>query len=356
MPLDDHEVGSPEWEAEVERLDIEEQAERDGVAAAATEAKELADKEVEDKAAADAAAAAAAAAPKTEPVETTNAPAATTPAEPEKLEAPVGVTSKDGKTVLPYAALKGARKQAFDAKQQADQERAGREAAEARAATAEQLLADIKAGKVQADDAPSAKELEDLEKYAPKTAKAYREAVARAEVAEAAAVEARKAAPKPAAAPAAEPEDPAQEAIDQIPLLSGWQASDPAKFDRAVDHDMVLKKSPKWAGRSVLERFKHVTKLVADEYDIQMQDETTASPAPPPPTTPPKTSKADPKAVIAAAKPTAPHTLSDFKGGAVDQKDDLPLERMPAVAQLARVQDMTPAQFDSYLAKLGAGG
>jgi len=132
-------------------------------------------------------------------------------------------------------------------------------------------------------------------------------------------------------------------------MLANWQATDKEKFERAVAIDAVTRDSPKWKGKPIEARFAHVAQLVAEEYDIQTTEVTDPQPTKGPSKAPAKT---DPAKVIAEATRTEPTTLSDFKGGGVDQTEER-LDRMTATAQLARVQDMSPKEFDEYLAKLG---
>jgi hypothetical protein len=313
VELDDLEVGSAEWEAEVERLQALDDAEQ-------AAAKPATIQDEQQQAAGDDGKA--------------NDPEK--PAEP----AVAGVASKDGKTVLPYAALQGARRTA-------SVERQHREAAETRAAQLEQELADLKAGKTPEPKAEplTDEEIEDLRAMSPETAaKVTAERDARL-AAEARVAELAAKVPAPAEGQPEASDDPIQDAIDAIPLLVQWQSSDPEKFARADALDAALLKSPKWGGHTpeaLAKRYAQVTRLVAEEYDIQI-------PEPAPQTKEPSKSADE---IVARAGRTAPNSLSDFKGGNVDQTEQR-LERMPAVAQLARVSDMTPAQFAEYLDSLG---
>lgn len=263
-------------------------------------------------------------------------PPATEPAEPDN-GAIAGIVSADGKRVLPYVALKAERRAA-------NHERRLRETAERERDEALQRIEDLKAGKQpeEADPGLSEEDLEDLKLIGP----AGEKAVARLRAAEE-----QLSKLKPAAAePEAEPEDPqqlarerTQEDIDSIPLLLSWQAADAEKFSRAVELDNVLKTSRKWADKPQAERFAHVTKLVADEFDIPFEQ------APRTTTTP---NKADPKAVLKQAAREAPNTLSDFKGGAADQSD-LRIDKMPPAQAMARMSKMSDDEIERHLARFG---
>lgn len=263
-------------------------------------------------------------------------PPATEPAEPDN-GAIAGILSADGKRVLPYVALKAERRAA-------NHERRLRETAERERDEALQRIEDLKAGKQpeEADPGLSEEDLEDLKLIGP----AGEKAVARLRAAEE-----QLSKLKPAAAePEAEPEDPqqaareaTQEDIDSIPLLLSWQAADPEKFGRAVVLDNALKTSRKWADKPQAERFAHVTKLVADEFDIPFEQapRTTTTPA-----------QADPKAVLKQAAREAPNTLSDFKGGAADQSE-LRIDKMAPAQALARMSKMTDDELERHLARSG---
>jgi len=263
-------------------------------------------------------------------------PPATEPAEPDN-GAIAGILSADGKRVLPYVALKAERRAA-------NHERRLRETAERERDEALQRIEDLKAGKQpeEADPGLSEEDLEDLKLIGP----AGEKAVARLRAAEE-----QLSKLKPAAAePEAEPEDPqqaareaTQEDIDSIPLLLSWQAADPEKFGRAVVLDNALKTSRKWADKPQAERFAHVTKLVADEFDIPFEQ------APRTTTTP---TRADTQEVLKNAARDAPNTLSDFKGGAADQSE-LRIDKMAPAQALARMSKMTDDELERHLARSG---
>ncbi len=342
MDLNEMEPGSPEYEAEVDRLQAEEDAALGTIVEGAdTSAGETTDETDPDAtpaaegAAADAADPNAAAA--TADVDAAAAATAAAAAAPGADQTPpttkvAGVLGKDGKTVLPYVALQVARQTAQKANQRAD-------AAAAQLAAANQQIEDLKAGKKpepEDPDALTAEELEDLKADQPAVYKAY--------MAIQAAKPAKPAADEPVAKDEASTDDPTQDAIDSVPLLSEWQASDEEKWGRAVAHDLVLRASPKWKDKPLAERFAHVTKLVADEFDISIED--TA----PPTTNTPQASKRDPKEVIAAAKRAEPNTLSDFKGGSAASQSETNISKMAPQRMLGKFLEMTPDQVEAQLA------
>lgn len=271
------------------------------------------------------------------PAAVADEPAAPTEPEPTETDAPkvAGVASKDGTRVLPYAALQAERRAARH-------ERSARERAESEAAALRQQLQDLRDGKtpdpVESSDELSEGEIEAVAADFPQVGKALKQLQAlKAQVAK---LSPKDADPEPAAAEPAD--DPIQEAIDAVPALLEWQTSDPEKFARAQVLDNVAKTSPKWRGKPLHERFEHVAKQVADEFDIPFEGSTRTS-------TP---NKVDPKTAISKAARAAPNTLSDLKGGAVDQTDDR-VDRLPPSRAMARMQDMSDAEIERHLAKFG---
>lgn len=255
--------------------------------------------------------------------------------DPEKLTPPTGVLGKDGKFVLPYAALQGARAEARA-------EREARKAAESKAAELAAEIEALKSGKAAtATEDLTEEELAELVEYAPKAAKVIASAKdAKQRIAD---LEKQVAAAKPAPE---EPEgDPVQDAIDREPLLATWQATDPEKFKRAVELDAAMRTSPKWVGKPIEARFAHVAKMVAEEYDIQVPDDTPRSAATP--------NKADPIADKLDKAPRAtPSTLSDFKGGAPEANTER-LDKLPPARMVERMSQMTDDQIEAHLAKFG---
>jgi len=254
-----------------------------------------------------------------------------------------GVLSKDGK-VLPYTVLKSVR-------EEAKQQRLARQAAEAEAAQLRARLDAIEKGGGATEDMRERAEaglLTDEERADfPALAKIEQalQKLAKPEEAPAPAPAATAAPAQQAAEPTA---DDVQDAIDSNPVLAGWQAEGSEKWKRAVAHDDVLRESPKWKDKPLAERFAHVARLVAEEFD-----EPIAEPAPPAPSpTPPAPPRKDPKIVAQEAKRTTPSTLSDFKGGAPESSGN-PIDRLPAAKQVAKFSEMSDDEIDRHLARLG---
>lgn len=321
LNLDDLDPDSPEFDAAVEAAQAIEDAEREGAAAEAGESND--DQGAEDDA---------------DQPQASEQPAAadTTPEKP--APAASGVMSKDGKTVLPFAVVQSAR-----AEKKA--ERDARMAAEAERDQLRQQLEDLKAGKTPAAEEGDALEAEIAEAAVdfPLLGKLYEQNKELRKEVQALASKRTPAADTDT--PAKSPADALQDDIDSVPALATWQATDPEKFQRAQAIDVALHGSPKWRDKPRHERFAHVARQVAEEFDIQIDE-----PAAPPATKTP--SRPDPKAVIAKAARAAPNTLSDFKNGAPDVGEER-LERMPLTRQVARMSEMSDDEIDAHLARLG---
>jgi hypothetical protein len=258
--------------------------------------------------------------------------------EPEKQTRPAGVLSKDGKTVLPFAVVQSAR-------QEKAAERQARLAAEAERDAIRQQLEDLKAGKKPAseDDDPLDAAVAEAAEDVPIVAELHKALKDTRKQ-----LQALQGGGKTAPDNQADPEQAAREAlqddIDTVPLLAEWQAADPEKFKRAQAIDAALVGSPKWRGKTQAERFAHVAKQVADEFDLEFED--------PAPQNTPTPNRADPRAAVQRATRQQPNTLSDFKNGAPDQIQGR-LDRLPATSMLARMSDMTDDEIEAHLAKFG---
>lgn len=238
-----------------------------------------------------------------------------------------GIASKDGNRILPFSALQAERRSARTANARA--EALSRELEEA-----QKLIADMKAGKTPESGEVTEEDVRAMEEEFPEHGKKMR-----------ALFEAAKAAPPAKTAASAEAdvgEDPVQEAIDQVPLLLKWQHEDAEKFNRAQEHDNVLINSPKWRDKPAVERFAEAVRLTADEYDIPVPQAKPSTPATP-----------SPAQKAAAAPRAAPNTLSDFKGGAVADHGTADIKNMGTQQLLNRFMDMTDAEMDAQLARLG---
>lgn len=249
------------------------------------------------------------------------AAAPTPPAAPESSEAPAaapaalaqepdpeGVSTKDGKRVIPYAVLQSARHAATEASARAA-------ALGSENQRLQEQLEALKRGEKPGGAAAvfSDEELEDLEADHPAMAKLARSYVQlRQQVDEA------RAAPAPVQASA--PADSVQDLIDDRPLLARWQAKGGAVWDMAVELDKRFQVDASWAGKSMAERFAAVEQQIAEELGIALPaPASAASPAAPAP------AAAAPIAAPAPLPPPKPvgmPSLSDLGGSAPKSAED----------------------------------
>lgn len=126
----------------------------------------------------------------------------------------------------------------------------------------------------------------------------------------------------PAAAVRQEPDEAAavQAEIDNLPLLTRWQAKGGPVWAAAVELDQALQTDPVWSAKPQGERFAEVQRRVAEDLGIPIPtpQATTAAPAP--------QNKAP--APIAAPSPS----ITDFNGSAPALPGARPLDGL-AVGQ-----------------------
>lgn len=275
-------------------------------------------------------AAAPAAAPATTPAADSSAtPVAAVPKVEDEKDV-LGVATRDGKRIIPFAVLEGTRKEAQTATQRAQE-------LEQAVASLNQQLAAAKAGAAPPPAAAPAvefteEELSELEADMPavaKLAKGYRalqDQLVRAPA-------------PPAATPASPAVDPAavldvvQRDIDNHPLLARWQQKGGPVWGEAVKLDQQLLRDPTWAVKSQADRFTEVQRRIAEDLGIPLPQEhiapTPAAPAPAPAATP-----AAPTVV------TALPTLTDLSGAPVISSSD-PLGGMSTGQMVDKAMSMS---------------
>jgi hypothetical protein len=151
-------------------------------------------------------------------------------------------------------------------------------------------------------------------------------------------------------------------AIDNNPLLSLWEASDPEAWGRAHQFDDLLKNRKEWAGKPFAERFEQVAKMVLLDYP-QAKRPTTASGGVLPTggkenavstslsmmSVEDLSRKAD--QALDEAGEFQPRTLSDIPGGTPPSDKD---RSNLSVTQLEGMfENWTDDQITAYLAKAG---
>lgn len=244
-----------------------------------------------------------------------------------------GVQARDGKNILPFGVLQGARDRAEAA------ERLVAERAE-RIAELERQLA---SGAASKDAAPGAVEVESddseavafIENELPEVKRLFdRQAAVIARL------EASVADLKGSAGAASErnQRNEIQEAIDLNPKLAFIQASNQDLFDAAIRADEMLKVDPKFIGVPLSDRFAKAVAIVEathgsiDLPGVKRPGAETANPSP----------------------YRAPTSLSEMTGGAmVETGMRESLEKMSGADITAFLADKTPEQILDFLAKHG---
>ncbi len=259
---------------------------------------------------------------------------------------PVGVSSKKGDRVLPYSALQQAREEARQSKLKLAEAQAQLEALKSGTAAKPDKSGDL----VDLTE----EELQEIEQDFPqlaKVAKAARVATQRLAEMERSNGKGTAQQEAPASTQAASPsDDPIQDAIDTVPDLLTWQ-TDPKhadKFARAIDHDNLLKSSPKWANKPLEERFAEATRRVKEEFDLAQstasQEDIDQQQA-----VQQRTQEAQRKAEAAPRR--TPNTLSDLNGGARPAVDQI-----ASLTPTAMLNRMLKMSHDEIMSQLERGG
>lgn len=262
--------------------------------------------------------------------ESSAAPAAASA--PATGEAVDGVATRDGKSIIPYAVLQNTRRENQLLREEL-----------ARAQAAKAPAADDPATRAANPESLTPAELEELATDFPQLAKPLKiiqqaqESIAQL-----------KAAPTPAATPAAAPkqgndEVSEDEAFDRgiiaNPLLASWMSAGGKEWERAKAVDRLLSNDPETAKLSFTDRFAKVQRMVAAEFDIPLP--TAAKPA--------NTPAAAPVAAPAAAplpqpKAAALPSLSDL-GGSTPQSDEDATNSMTTTDLLAKAERLSDAEL-----------
>lgn len=271
---------------------------------------------------------------------------------------PDGVLLKDGRTVAPFAILKGERQGRQQAEQRAAQAEAqARELAEAlerMKAEAETRKAGDKPSEQAQDDANlySPEELANLRENFPELAK-MAEAYAKqaqvitdlkAKVAQPAAKADSKADTKPVPTDTDEQVEAAQvklqEAINANPLLAKWQSKGGRAWGAAVEVDAELREDPAWRDKPLAERLAEVEKRVADDFGIER-------------TTPKQdTGAKGAKDAPPKVRQTEIETLSDLSGRAPNAESDA-TSGMSASEMRSLFEGWSDEQIARHLARIG---
>lgn len=134
-----------------------------------------------------------------------------------------------------------------------------------------------------------------------------------------------------------------QEAKENNPYLTHWEAHDEDAWREAMLQDQVLLNTPKWAKKSLEERFEEVVKRVKTNMPEASE---------PPNTEPSEKTKETAKAKLAKAEVKKPTTLSDIKGGANPASEREQLENLSPFELAQKLMKMPDRQAAALRADL----
>lgn len=277
-------------------------------------------------------------------------------AEPKADEPkPVGISTRDGKHVIPFSVLESARDKATRAEELLAQANAQIEALKAQGNKASEGAKDGEGartdGQPNADDL-SPEDLERLKEDFPTVHKALM-AAQRAQ----AAIE-QKLAPvvetvqTQAQREAQALKEEVQSAIESVPKMAHIQATDPEAFKLAREFDTMLLSQAAWKGKAMAERFEKVVEMVEQAtgkpIDVPGAKQLTK--------TPQELAAAARQVADAQAKKTAGHvptSLSEFPAGQPAATSEAQaIEAMTSTQLAAKLSKMTPEEMDAYFQTL----
>lgn len=269
---------------------------------------------------------------------------------------PVGVATKDGRHVIPFAVLQAEREKATTTAKELEAVRTRLAELEAAAKAGTPGVKPEPAAPAQpkADDL-SADDLAALKEDFPTVYKALMATRAQAAALEAQLKPVQETVQQEQATRAQTEAEQVQAAIDATPKLALIKSSNPELFELAKQFDSALKGQADWQGKSLAERFAKVVDLVEQtKGEIVIPG---AVKTPPPAAKTQEQLKEEAKAAAAAAatasKTTVPTSLSDFPAGQPAANSEMEAVTNMTHAQLAaKFASMTPEQQDAYLNNL----
>lgn len=134
-----------------------------------------------------------------------------------------------------------------------------------------------------------------------------------------------------------------QEAKENNPYLSHWEAHDEDAWEEAMMQDEILRHIPKWAKKSYDERFAEVVKRVKAILP-EASDPPNAEPS--------AKTKEKAKAKLEKAETRKPTTLSDIKGGANPASEREQLENLNPFELAQKLMNMPQRQAAAMRADL----
>lgn len=151
-------------------------------------------------------------------------------------------------------------------------------------------------------------------------------------------------------------EEQLQADIDAVPFIAQLQADEKdLRWDAAVAMDGRLAEDPEWSGKSRVERFQHIAKLLLGGASEEPPAESAPAPVPgKQAATPAQVKQTVDGALKRAAARAAPTSLTDLPAGSpAAQSDQQALETMDTLDLAAKFATMSQSQIDAYLAKHG---
>jgi hypothetical protein len=258
---------------------------------------------------------------------------------------PTGVLAADGKHLLPFSVVKGAREEAARWKAAADEATAQIETLKAQLTQkpGDTVDVDVDGDKTDALNAKLKQLAEDFPEFG-EVASALTERVNALQAEVNTFKDDRQIQQQDVAR---QRETTVREAIDSNPHLSLWETEQPEAFERAVEFDKMLRERDEWKGKPIQERFDKVAALVRADYP-QAKTPTSAKPQT-------QETKAELESRVDAALKEAgsyvPQSLSHIPGGTAPTTND---GRFDNVYDLeAFFEKATPEQAEAYLAKFG---
>lgn len=258
-----------------------------------------------------------------------------------------GVSTKDGKQVIPYAVLQSTRDNLKDANRRIDELQRQLDATKNAGGGSDGDAGGDLAGRAQSDPGSLTQaELDELADDFPQVAKLARALQSQQLVLDRLTQQAAQAtsAQQPAQAEQASEEDDASAfdaAIVANPLIGQWMASPhSAEWQRATQIDELLRTDPATSSLSYTERFAKVQRMVAAEFDVEQPASIAKTQAPAASPAAPPHPAAQATAPITSAMPT----LTDLGGVGVAVSDS-PLSGMTAGQAVDKAMGMSVEQL-----------
>lgn len=269
---------------------------------------------------------------------------------------PDGVSTKDGKHVIPYSVLKSERDRAARAEQIA------REAQE----RLEALQAQLAAGSQGANNGESARtnqqqptvsdlsteDLQTLQEDFPTVYKAVMASMAAAKALEAKLAPVEESVRNAEADQARSAQETVQDAIDSVPKLAHIQANNAEAFELAKQFDATLRTQSAWADKPLSERFSKVMEMVESTIgpiEVPGSQKATSQNV----GDLKKAAMAKAEQVAKSNRSNVPTSLSEFPAGQHAAQDEQEAaEQMTALQLAEKFSTMTPDQMDAYFRNL----